>query len=405
MTSLRLSAAATGLPVSVSQLADSIGLRRDLSLRDLLARTGSRSRRVRACLLRYQWKTPRPGTAVTPTWPDTFVDELFNGVNDWSISAYWNRCTFGLVDLHFEIQPWRPLPHDQAKEGDDRGGILARCEEQARADGVSVDDFDRVIAFVHPPDNNAGAVNGGAVFDQGATTIEYYEHEIGHVLGYQHAFGARGFSDFGRPFDPVFGTIGDDVYEDPWCVMGFTGPQSRAVAIPPSFAMSPAVPRGFWSCGRRLSTASLYRHTDATSFHETPGALEVGLSGDPAASSKQVNLVASSEARLLDPVLAYVDGDHGQVCIEYRTNTLDDAGMLPGRSVVAAIVVHTIGRRPQLAWEHEDKPVWLEAVIPVDLKSDAVISNVWSSEPKALRVRQMALQGRAISVSLTRERS
>jgi hypothetical protein len=401
MPSLRLSSAATGLPLSVSQMAASVGLDRDFSVRDLLHRTGSRSHAIRVCLLRYQWQVPRPGSTMTPTWPDAFVDELFNGVNGWSISSYWNRCTLGLVDLHFEMQPWRTLPHDQAKDGDDRGGILASCKQQAAADGVHLDDFDKIVAFVHPPSNNAGATPGGAVFDQGAT-IEFYEHEIGHVLGYQHAFGARGFGEFGE-FDPVFGSIGDDVYEDPWCVMGFTGPQCRPVPIPPAFSTSPAVVGGFWYSGRRLSSASLYRHSDATSFHATPGAFEVSPSGDPATGLEQMFLVSSSEGRLLDPILAVVNGDHGQVCVEYRTNTLDDAGILPGRDVTAAVVVHTIGRRPQLAWEGEDRPVWLEVVIPVDLKSDAWVSNVWSSDPKALHIRPMAPEGNGITVWLSRE--
>jgi hypothetical protein len=402
MSSLRLSAAATGLPISVLELAAAAGLQRPISLRELLRKTGSRTVRIRVCVLRYDWQKPRLGVTPGAKWPDAFFQALYNGPDGWSISSYWNRCTFGLIDLQFEFQPWRMLPHDQAQDGDDRGGILRICKEQARADGVKLETFDKVVAFVHPPPNNAGASDGDAVFDQGGS-IEFFEHEMGHVLGYQHAFGARGFSEFGA-FDPAYGGIGDDVYEDPWCVMGFTGPQSRPVVPPPPFS-GVGVVGDFWASGRRLSSAALYRHSASTSFSATPSAFEIRPSGDPRNGLAQVTLAAASEGRLLDPVVAVVPGDHGRICVEYRTRSVDDAGILPSRAAGGAVIVHTIGRRPQLAWETEDQPVWLEAVIPVDFKSDAWVSNVWSADPKSLHIQPMAPtpDGRAITVWLTRE--
>ena len=316
MRPLRLSAAATALHVSVSQLAAAVGLQRPISLRELLQKAGSRWGRIRVCLLRYDSQKPRPGAALRAKWPDAFCEAVFGNLNGWSVSSYWNRCAFGLIDLHFELQPCRMLPHGQAQEDDDRGAILRICKEQATADGVKLDGFDTVIAFVHPPPNNAGATGGGAVFDQGGF-IEFFEHEMGRVPSYQHAFGAQGFSALGA-FDPVCGAIGDDVYEDPWCVMGFTGLQSRPVVPPPEFSAGPTGVRNFWGSGRRLCSAALYRYWSSTPFHATPSAFEIHSSGDPRTGLAEVTLLAASEGRRLDPIVAVVPGKrvrflaHGQ---------------------------------------------------------------------------------------------
>lgn len=385
MLSLRLSKAVDRLPVDVAALASAAGMTRPVSLRALLRATGSRTARPRIAVLRYQWATPRPGVSVGPVWPDAFLEDVLVAANGWSLHDYWYRCSEGLVDLDLQILPWRTLEQDQSSDdAQDRGKVLTMCRDQAAQDGVDLAGFDHVIAFLHPTDNPAGASGGDAIFDQAPYSLEFYQHETGHVLGYSHAFG----------------TSGDYAYQDDWCVMGFSGPQDHPVAVPPDDASTTvADPGSFWRAGRRLSGAALYRYTASTDFASTSSVRLPDLTAGP----QTLDLVAAGESWLHDPSLAVVVGDDFRLTVEYRTPSGDDVGIRSGEAVREAVVVHSIGRRAPLRWQSEDDPVWLEAVIVAKHDQDAWVTHAWEKDPKDVHVRVVSAAGRRVTVEISRD--
>jgi hypothetical protein len=385
MLSLRMSKAASGLPISVAQLASNRNMRRPISLRALVEAAGTRSRQPRVCVLRYEWQTPKPGVDPMAIWPDTFLDEVLRVPNGWSVKDYWSRCTNSLIDFQFTVEPWRILKQDQsAKDSGDRNKVIQMSKDQAAADGVSLAGFDHVIAFLHPPNNPAGAAGGDAVFDQAPYSLEFYEHEIGHVLGYSHAFG----------------TNGDYAYQDSWCVMGFSRWQERSIPIPPAFAGVPIIgPADFWHCGRRLATAALFRYDGATDFSTTSGVIHMDGTGGP----RTVDLVAASESQLYDPTIVVVSSDNFQVAVEYRTNTNDDEGIRHDQTNRSAIIVHSIGRRSVLGWQSEQNPIWMEAEIPAEANQEAWIDHGWNSAPGKIHVQVVAVSGPRATVRVGRE--
>jgi hypothetical protein len=225
---------------------------------------------------------------------------------------------------------------------DKRGDMVAACRQAAQDDGVQLGNYDHVIAFVHAPPSNAGAdsVGGNAVFDQGGS-IPFFQHELGHVLGFEHAFGPT-CGDF----------LSGYAYHDDYCVMGFTGPQSHPLSTPLAYTKVTILGGGFWQSERRPAAASLYRWMEDALKSET-GFLRTDLS-----MPVVMRLVALSEARLHDPILVIAKTKLGDILIEYRVATGDDAG------VAAAVVVHSLGRRRTMENESEDRPAWFEATVP-----------------------------------------
>jgi hypothetical protein len=367
-------------------------MRRPISLKALLTATGSRTRRPRILVLRYQWRKAKPPTPQAAIWPDSFLDEVLTRPNGWSLRDYWYRASQGLIDIDIVVEPWRPLEQDQtAKESTDRGKVIQMCKDQAAADKVSLDGFDHIIGFLYPGQNNCGASGGNAVFDQSPFSLEFFAHEMGHVLGYSHAFG----------------TNGDYVYQDPWCVMGYSEVQDYVV---PSKHTGPKVnnPARFWKQGRRLSTAALFRYGESTEFGNTAGVIRVDLTQGP----QTVTLVAASESRLYDPTLAVVDSDFFQVTVEYRIPTHDDEGIRSKEAVRNAVIVHSIGRRDVLRWHGERKPVWMEAEIPADPaldpaadpKPDAWIEHGWDvdKKPQNIHIELLTVNGPRATLRISR---
>jgi hypothetical protein len=386
MLSLRMSKVVSGLPIRVAQLASTLNLGSPISLRALITSNGTRTQRPRVCVLRYQWETPKRDRAFAPIWPDAFMYEVFSGHNGWSLRDFWYRNTAGLIEIDFQIQPWAVLvgKDQSAKETSDRGKVLQMCKDQASADGVSLDGFDHVIAFLYPGNNNSGAIGGGAVLDQSPFSLEFYQHELGHVLGYQHAFGPQG----------------DYVYEDPWCLMGWSRVQEYPLAVSAALArVRVDSPETFWHGGRRLSAAALFRGYDArTEYASTSSVANLDL----ARGAQTVDLVAVSESWLYDRSLAVVRGDNFQLTVEYRMPTGDDRGIRSKEDVRSAIIVHSIGRRPVLRWHGDRDPVWLESVIEAKAKADSWITHGWDSDPKDIHVEVVSVQGVSATVRVTR---
>lgn len=84
----------------------------------------------------------------------------------------------------------------------------------------------------------------------------------------------------------------------------------------------------FWRSGRRLSAASLYRYIDP--FKSSAGVVRV-----PRGGSHSVRLVALTQGRFGDPVIAVVSTSAGEVTFEYRINFQDDLGHPSGTSTRA----------------------------------------------------------------------
>lgn len=304
---------------------------------------------IRVAILRLLW-APGPATAEIPqvTWPDDLFYQLFQASNGWSLRDYWLRSSFGLFQFEFDLSIahwWRFGDHSHAELGNNRGGILAAARQVVEQDNsMSLSGFDAVIAFVHAPPSDAGAVQGGAVFDQGGS-IPFFQHELGHVLGFEHSFG---------PFIPPPSQFGS-LYNDPYCVMGYTGQQAHSVPVPAEFATAPiSDPASFWQSERRPAAASLYRR-----FSGTPEFVNSGWVSRVAAGDR-VWVAALSEVTNTVPVLAVLpvpSQPSASLTVEYRTASGDDAGVTP------AVVIHSIGVRDVGAGRGETNPAWFEGTI------------------------------------------
>jgi hypothetical protein len=158
-------------------------------------------------------------------WPHELFYELFQGSNGWSIRDYWLRASLGLLQFEFDfsISNWWHLDKSHAELRHDRAGTLAACRRLVEGNGNSLAAFNGVIAFVHAPPSDVGALGtSGAVLDQDGT-IPFFQHEMGRVLGFKHSFG---------PFIPPPKSPYGSEYNDPYCVMGYTSRQAPAHRIP-----------------------------------------------------------------------------------------------------------------------------------------------------------------------------
>ncbi|MFI6496150.1 hypothetical protein [Nonomuraea typhae] len=333
MPSVRQSKAVRSLPISVRALGREAGLPGQVPVRELLRRTGMFTKPVHIKVLRYTWGTVAPDARNHPIWPDAALNEILHAPNGWSLGDFWSDATLRLFELRFSVEPWRVLVNVSHKDArDDRGGVVDKCRHQAEQDGVSFEGVDRIVAMVHPPPVNAGAVGGNAVLDQGAFGLSFFQHELGHVLGFEHAFGP----------------CGDYVYQDDYSVMGFSAVQTRAIAVPAAFTGVQVLEAAtFWNSDRALSPAALYRY--AGDFAASSSVIRVDLATRP-----RVRLAAFGQAGLHDPVLAVASTAQGEIMAEYRARFGQDGGVQP------AVVVHSLRRRPVLRWHGEQDPVWYE---------------------------------------------
>ena len=313
---------------------------------------------INVAVLRLLWAPgpPVPDDQPHLQWTNDFFHELFQASNGWSIRDYWHRASLGLFQLEFDLslaQWWRFGDHSHAELKDDRGGILAAARQLVEGDnGISLAAYDAVVAFVHSPPSNAGATPGGAVFDQ-AGSLAFYQHEVGHVLGFSHSFG---------PFIPPPNQFGS-LYNDPYCVMGYTGTQGHVVPTPAQFVNMPMVNAGFWTSDRRPAAASLYRRFTGTEDFVNSGWFDHRNVGD------RFWVAALTEVDNVTPVLAVipVPASQTQVTIEYRTPVGDDLGVAPG------VVVHSIGAHDVGAGRSEIRPPWFETLIPAVVGASATV--------------------------------
>jgi hypothetical protein len=352
-----------------------------ISLRALLGRTGTRTRTVRIAFVRYAWQTPNPTSPTgLPQWNDNTVGEVFDRTNGWSVNEYWRRATLGLVDLKVDLYPWKTMPGSQAALDTNRSSVAALVRQQAAADGVPLARYDQLVSLLHPPPGDRGAVStpGDVVLDEmmaggQLAFLEFFEHEFGHLLGFEHAFGPQG---------------GNWVaYPDNFCVMGSTGPGRHAIPSQPKLDVQQTAGAGFWWSGRRLAAASLYRYVEA--FKASPSIIRVGRN-----SVSTVRLVAVTEGRFGDPLIAVVETKQGEATIEYRVATDDDIGL----NQTPCLVLHTIGRRPLSPpppQTHEVNPIVYEGTCAAS--TGAAVS--LRGEVRAT-VRDVSADGRSVTLEV-----
>lgn len=304
-------------------------------------------RQFRIKVGRYMWPTPPPGAVGSWPWPQGLYQAIFNGL----VRDYWARVTFGIVDLQFDLSQsvfHRLGDLDSTELAGHRGAALGAIRKYAESElELSTAGYDGFIAMVNPPPCDAGAYGTDALLDQGGS-LEFFEHEVGHLLGFQHVF---------------------PVYNDRYCVMGETWSWDHAIAAPPEAHGIQILSPGMWRSGRRVSAASLFRRFGRLEMGDNalfrhPHVVDVNL-------GESVLLSALSETTTPRAVVAIVPivlGLGGMLAVEYRTATGDDSGL-----GADAVVVHSIGFRRLGEGHSEHKPPWLEASLPIELGATASV--------------------------------
>jgi len=302
----------------------------------------------------FQFTNLDPGADKQELWSTNLLLEAFISHAD-SVANYWNRATCRLRDLSFRVvtPQWRTFSNfnwtdAQWPSGKGRWGAVAAARTDLATAGVDLSDFHHLIVVYPngPSDTGATAALGDMAISLSESSLPFIQHEVGHLLGFQHAYGGAWMAGTGND------------YNNAYDVMGFTGQFAHAIPEPGDAAG--LTPTGFWESERRLSAASLFRHY-GEEFTFSGQVVQLG-----AERSRQVRLygLASWFGLGANPVLAVRTLDRGKrqkyVTIEYRPAVGDDLGI--GANV---IVVHSIGvnqvNGPALT---EERPAWLEGTLP-----------------------------------------
>lgn len=338
-------------------------------------------------VLKFRWSTLSAKAQVESEWPDDVFTQIFAANNSFSLREYWRRVTYQLLIPDFDIERgYRESERDQGALGDSRRDAIAAFKERAATLEIDLSGFHGVVVMAHPPPVNAGASGRDALLDQGGY-MDFFAHEIGHVLGFTHPWGRRG------------------EYDDPFCVMGFSLSNTH---LRPGFLAE--VPAGTFSnpdflrLSRRVSGASLYRYFtkaenggsgDLRSGRGAAGRFDsrvahVQLGASVALDPMSVNLAQERFRVAVAPVPR-----GGVLTVEHRTAQGDDAGIGSHQ-----VVVHTIGTRPMPVSAEDRTPAWFEgacAAKPGSALNVRVSGQVY-------RVTVTAVKDQRAHVTLTREK-
>jgi hypothetical protein len=266
------------------------------------------TRVVHTKVMRYVWDTGWSGGRATPPWPDRVFAEIFQADNGWSLRDYWRRCTFGHLEVDFDIGPWAVLPGVSHRElHADRRAIVAACRAQAAADRVPLEDFAHLIAFVHEPPCDTGPAGRDAVLDQAPVTLEFYQRTIGRMLGFSPAYG------------------------DPYCAMGENRIGDHPIAALAGVSLLPGT--DLFRSARRVCAATLYRNVPAYRATVVPSTVD-----------EEATVIALSESSDGRSTIAVCAAAGGEITVEYRVASGDDEGIIP------AVVVHTVRVRHDAGW-------------------------------------------------------
>jgi hypothetical protein len=316
-------------------------------------------------ILRYTWLGEDLGQQTT--WSDNAYRALFDDANiSWSLARYWMTYTIGLLKPQYELFPWRKF---RTARNNDRNGTIQAAIAQAAADSdFRASNYKGVVVVVHPPPCNAGGVKGSTnlLLDQNGFH-EFFAHEVGHSLGFEHAFGPAG------------------AYNDDYCLMGFTNPQSHQITPTPPFSTTSGLHPQFWQGGRMPSGATLYRYLP--SFASSACITRVGRT-----AAGDHELTALSETKLIEPAVLLCDAPPGELLVEYRTNSHMDRGVAP------ALVIHSLGRQPIPAGASEVRPTYLERVVPSPFLERAF----WQDANLCVEVLGLSAYGKKAKVRISR---
>jgi hypothetical protein len=214
-------------------------------------------RKVKFLILRTSWRSNANPNKGKPA-PDLAVAALF-GVGDleWSLRAYFRRATYGQVDflppdiIHIGSLPADapvPIPGQPGKKqhGLTRKQVIWAALNLKPAD-VLLAGYDGVIVWLDDP-SPGGALGtfpwrgeGGVVFINAAVLdasggLTYFQHEVGHVLGFGHSHGqpaAVVTDEAGLPVIRPDGTVQMTLtYQDPACIMSAATFGGQAAAAP-----------------------------------------------------------------------------------------------------------------------------------------------------------------------------
>jgi hypothetical protein len=297
---------------------------------------------VTVAIIKASWETRKSDALVLPLWSQSVLDEVFQSRNGWSLGSYWDQCSLGLRRFNFSFFSLGVL---KGKQGGGREDVIPAARQQCKDADIPIEDYEHVIILVDPSNNDSGAlgIGGDALFDQNGSH-EFFAHELGHVLGLDHPFGYQN----GVPTE----------YQDYYCLMGYTGPNSATLPAPTDPKGSfppPPTHKGendFWSAGRMPSAATLYHYW---SEFRTQAYVQAA-SG---AAAESVTLTALSEYGDGGPVLLTIPGGPGEtVFVEYRTPSHWDKGF-----PAPAIVIHSFGVQGSASKPEGVDRVWFEHVI------------------------------------------
>lgn len=327
------------------------------------------------------------------SWPDNAYTGCYMPIRPGGASRYWQDCTFGLLNLgDSAVFPWRVLDIDTPTAGAlARATVITRAIEMGLDDGFPLHQFPCVVVVVIP--NTPGVLPDGTTFnaiDGGAQSVatrggnwsaalmsedgdqDFFAHEFGHVLFFDHSWGRR----WGFPQE----------YGDPYCIMSAQdyGPGDPIWVSPADPAMP--VHAAYWGhMGPRPAAATLYQHLPE--FLTSGYAVDLG--------SNFVNYPRTVRIHALDtgrkPCLAVVNlpGSARKYTVEYRRQVGWDAGVTP------AVVIHSVG--PGFIATQPIRTVY-EGRIPVPQKGDID----WRSDNKQIGVLLDSVEpdGSAVDVTI-----
>jgi hypothetical protein len=143
--------------------------------------------KVNVAFVRARWGSARTDVPNLARWPLSVIEEVFQTRNGWSLGSYWDECSLGLRSLQFTFFDLGILKGDQHQKRDE---TIAAARKQCIDRNIPIAQYEHVVFLVDPANNDAGALGQGqdALFDQDASH-EFFAHELGHVLGLDHAFG------------------------------------------------------------------------------------------------------------------------------------------------------------------------------------------------------------------------
>jgi hypothetical protein len=301
-----------------------------------------------------------------------------------SIAGFWRDATLGLLELTFDLYPKEGPPLTlKAKrnsvrtgEPDQKALEAADAYFQSLTPPIAIDSFDGIIYWVDPPTGDWGAIDcppegkgrsQRALLDQ-MLAHHTYAHEIGHVAGYQHAYGASNLSD--------------PVYKDDYCVMGNDNQGYCTLPVLGDIDRLPHHPE-LWLGTRLASAANSYRCHSG--FRVSPMIRHAA-----AGVEQMVRLFALSEAEFGQPVLLTISSGSATFTVEFRANTGWDSG------VAAAVVVHSLDYRQVPSPFTEVRPPWYEGSV------SAPWSGSYRSPDKrfTLNVLDVAADGKSILIQV-----